>query len=215
MRNSSFKLERVHVYMHLCAHLLPDVSVIVNHFDMIGFNASTKAEWDVIRPAGLTLTYKQGMSVPEDFYDTDITLKMKPIEIIIGFEEIEMLIEYSTNLLTVINKQESKPKPKEIKAEAKVVKKKVQETVPQPEPLTTKSNMKINTEIDGLKIKAINDKVKDKYPLAMMWISDLRFKMLQDTIKDIGTSRDIDFGMATFQCELDQETEFSNEYAFM
>jgi len=181
-------------------------NVVIEHFDAIGYNGSTDEKWKVIPPAELILTYKQSLSVAEDFDNSDITLKVKPIDIFIGFDDIEKFIEYITNLLKVINKDKPN-KPKPIQSE-EVVK---TEQVIHPKPLTNKANMKIAAEFERLGIIARNDKAKQKHSLARVWISDFTAKVNQETITDIGTSRDIDTNIGVLQCQLEQFVDFIND----
>jgi hypothetical protein len=184
-----------------------DFNVTIKHFDAIGYNGGTNEKWEIIPPAELTLTYKQSLSVAEDFDNSDITLTAKPIDIIIGFDDIEKFIGYATNLLKVMKENQTdklKAIEGEIKSETEVKPVQTIET----KPLTNKAIIKVAAKFERLGIIARNNKAKQKHSLARACISNFTAKMNQETIDGIGIARDIDTSIGTFQCQLDQFVDF-------
>jgi len=70
--------------------------------------------------------------------------------------------------------------------------------------ITTKSSMKIKAGIERLRFMAINDKVKELYPLAKLWFTDISADIIQNHTQSIGTDKDINAIIGNIQCELDQ-----------
>lgn len=196
-----------------------DMAVAIKHFDAIGYNRGSNEEWNVIPPAELVLSFKQDVNVEQDFDNTDIQLQVKPIEIMIGFADIEMFIEYATNLLKVM-KEYGSEQAKKIPGKSGAAVKAVQVAAVQmaTKPLTNRANMKVFAEFEKLGITAKNDKARQKHSLAKVWIGNLMAKVDQDTVSDVGVSRNVEVQMGTFQCELDQLVDFidkENSVPFM
>eukprot|EP00826_Nyctotherus_ovalis_P031896 TRINITY_DN2567_c0_g1_i1.p2 TRINITY_DN2567_c0_g1~~TRINITY_DN2567_c0_g1_i1.p2 ORF type:complete len:131 (+),score=50.00 TRINITY_DN2567_c0_g1_i1:34-426(+) len=130
-----------------------------------------------------------------------------------------MFIEYTTNLLKVV-KEYGSDQAKKIPGKSGAAVKAVRAAAVQvaTKPLTNKANMKVFAEFEKLGITAKNDKARQKHSLAKVWIGNLTAKVNQDTVSDVGVSRNVEVHMGTFQCELDQLVDFidkENSVPFM
>lgn len=128
-------------------------AVVVREFAVQSSNQKAKRVKEVTSSKNTALSYKKNVNVPKNLDTTDIELKLKPIDITLGFEEMDMLISYYGNVLQVMNKGPSKEsqqiaqEAKSIDAEA-ILEKAAPKSSPAEKPklLCLKTNIKADIE---------------------------------------------------------------------
>lgn len=172
-----------------------DVALSIDNFDAFG---SGKVECEFVAPTALSLNYGEDMSVPKDSVEKSVDLKMKPLDVSIGFGDIENLLRYLKKMHTSVEQYLPKPKPK-AQPEAIPEREKPSAEV---KPLVRKAAMKVAADIERLKFTGFNDKAKEKYALLMFYFSNLKANLEQVEEDNIAKSREIKAAIGLIHSEL-------------
>ena len=202
---------------------------IVQRFAMQGFDGGNKADWPIISPMQATLNYKDNASVPDDTHDTVIRVEVQPMDAVMRIADTELLLEFTTNLMSVLDKHRPKPgkeapqlpavpeQPGEPVSLSKAVEeseKKAAEKLPGSQTLTENSSLKISAAMERLSFTAVNDKASRSYPLMIMKLEGIKADIFQSNKKgDLGPSKDVDALIKSLSCELGLEQKIEESEA--
>lgn len=140
------------------------------------------------------LDFESKLNVGEDNQSTTISTHVDPIDMMIGYKDIEQLLRYSAKLQEVLLTYQ----PKKTISSAKPV---IIEEKPT-EPLVKNIKMNLDAKAEQIRIMIIDDYNKNPYPLAKIILASAKGKVVQNTIIPEGTNQEIDASVDEISCEL-------------
>ena len=178
------------------SNLLTQEMQIQGQIDKLGMSSQdgrSKENWTIIPDTQLQVGIRTSSSSAEDKETVEVTVNVFPIDVIIGFRDIQSLLECSENFQSSIGKY--------LAALEKTISSKKISEIPPDTSAKNISITKISAKIQKLRFMAINDRGKIEYPFAKFWLTNLKADINQEYKKENGENKNISINLQELCCE--------------
>ena len=174
----------------------------IQEIGMSSYDGINNTSYTMIPITKVQLDCESKLNVGEDNQITTINTHVDPIDVLIGFKDIEQLLGYSTKLQEVLAAYQ--PKKEITTSKPVIIEEKPAET------LVKNIIMNLEAKAEQIRFMIIDDTNIKSYPLAKIVLASAKGKVVQNTCLPIGTKQEIEASVGEISCEFGKALDSSN-----